>query len=70
MGKTIHCKDVEFECDGIVRAGTEEEVLQMAAWQEKEVVQRFKHAMLHWPITKESTPKQTKTKPIRSYLSP
>jgi predicted small metal-binding protein len=30
MGKTIHCKDVGFECDGIVRAGAEVEVLQMA----------------------------------------
>ena len=31
MGKAIHCKDVGFECDGIVRAGSEEEVLKMAA---------------------------------------
>jgi predicted small metal-binding protein len=31
MGKTIHCKDVGFECDGVVRAGSEEEVLQRAA---------------------------------------
>ena len=31
MRKTIHCKDVGFECDGVVRAGSEEEVLQMAA---------------------------------------
>ena len=31
MGKAIHCKDVGFECDGVVRAGSEEEVLQMAA---------------------------------------
>lgn len=31
MGKAIHCKDVGFECDGVVRAGSEEEVLKMAA---------------------------------------
>ena len=31
MGKAIHCKDVGFKCDGVVRAGSEEEVLQMAA---------------------------------------
>jgi predicted small metal-binding protein len=31
MGKTIHCKDVGLECDGVVRAGSEEEVLKMAA---------------------------------------
>jgi predicted small metal-binding protein len=37
LGKTIHCKDVGFECDGIVRAGSEEEVLQMAAEHAKTV---------------------------------
>jgi len=31
MGKKIHCKDVGFECDGVVRADSEEEVLKMAA---------------------------------------
>ena len=31
MGKAIHCKDVGFDCDGVVRAGSEEEVLQLAA---------------------------------------
>ena len=31
MGKTIHCKDVGFDCDGVVRAGSEEEGLQLAA---------------------------------------
>ena len=31
MGKTIHCKDVGFDCESVVRAGSEEEVLQLAA---------------------------------------
>ena len=30
MGKTIHCKELGFECDGVVSAGSEEEVLKMA----------------------------------------
>ena len=37
MGKTLHCKDVGFECDEVVRAGTEEEVLQMAAEHDRAV---------------------------------
>jgi predicted small metal-binding protein len=37
MGKIIHCKDVGFECDGVVRAGSEEEVMQMAAEHAKTV---------------------------------
>ena len=31
MGKTIHCKDVGFDCAGVVRAASEEEVLKKAA---------------------------------------
>ena len=31
MPKVLHCKDVGFDCDGVCRAETEEEVLQMAA---------------------------------------
>ena len=37
MGKTIHCKDVGFECDGVVRAESEEEVLKMAAQHARSV---------------------------------
>ena len=37
MGKTIHCKDVGFDCDGVVRAGSEEEVLQLASEHAKTV---------------------------------
>ena len=31
MAKTIHCKDVGFDCEGIVQAESEDKVLQMAA---------------------------------------
>ena len=31
MAKVIHCKDVGFDCEGVVRADSEEQVLQMAA---------------------------------------
>lgn len=31
MGKAIYCKDVGFDCDGMVRAESEKEVLQLAA---------------------------------------
>ena len=31
MAKVIHCKDVGFDCEGVVRADSEEQVLQLAA---------------------------------------
>jgi len=31
MAKVLRCRDVGFECDGVIRAETEEEVLKMAA---------------------------------------
>ncbi len=31
MEKVIHCRDVGFECDGIIRAKSEEETLKLAA---------------------------------------
>ena len=31
MAKVVHCRDVGFDCDGVVRAETEEEVLQQVA---------------------------------------
>lgn len=31
MAKVIHCRDVGFDCEGVIRAETEEEALQMAA---------------------------------------
>ncbi len=31
MAKIVHCRDVGFDCDGIVRADTEEKALAMVA---------------------------------------
>ncbi|MDF9796980.1 putative small metal-binding protein [Catalinimonas alkaloidigena] len=31
MEKVIHCRDLGFNCDGIIRAQTEKEALQLAA---------------------------------------
>ncbi len=31
MAKVLRCKDVGFDCDGEIRAESEEEVLKMAA---------------------------------------
>ena len=31
MTKVLHCSDVGFECDGVIRAETEAEVLKQAA---------------------------------------
>jgi predicted small metal-binding protein len=37
MIKVIHCRDVGFDCDGVIRANSEEEALQMAAEHAKAV---------------------------------
>jgi predicted small metal-binding protein len=37
MAKVINCKDVGFDCAGIIRAATEDEALQMAAEHAKTV---------------------------------
>lgn len=31
MAKVVHCRDVGFDCDGVVRAETEDEALRMVA---------------------------------------
>jgi predicted small metal-binding protein len=31
MTKVVHCRDVGFDCDGVVRATTEEEALKQVA---------------------------------------
>ncbi len=31
MEKVLHCKDVGFDCDGVVRANSAQEVLKLAA---------------------------------------
>jgi len=36
MATVIRCKDVGFDCDGVIRADTEEEALQQAAQNAQE----------------------------------
>lgn len=55
MAKVIHCRDVGFDCEGVIRAETEEEALQQAAQHAKaahglkevspEVIAKIKSAM-------------------------
>lgn len=35
--KTLHCSDLGFNCEAVVRAGTEEEVLTIAAEHAQQV---------------------------------
>jgi predicted small metal-binding protein len=37
MAKVVHCRDIGFDCDGVVRAETEEEVLAQVAAHAKAV---------------------------------
>ena len=37
MTKVVHCKDLGFECNGVIRADTEEEALKLVAAHAKEV---------------------------------
>ena len=37
MTKVVHCRDVGFDCNGVVRAPTEQEALQQVAVHAKEV---------------------------------
>ena len=37
MEKVIHCRDVGFDCNGVIRAKTEKEALEMAAEHAKKV---------------------------------
>jgi predicted small metal-binding protein len=37
MTKVVHCRDVGFDCDGVVRAETEEEALAQVAAHAKTV---------------------------------
>jgi predicted small metal-binding protein len=37
MAKVVRCRDVGFDCEGVVRADTEEEVLAQVAAHAKEV---------------------------------
>jgi len=37
MAKVVHCRDLGFDCDGVVRAETEEEALKQVAAHAKAV---------------------------------
>ena len=37
MTKVVNCKDLGFDCEGVVRADTEEEAIQMVAQHAKDV---------------------------------
>jgi predicted small metal-binding protein len=37
MAKVVHCRDVGFDCDGVVRAETEDEALRQVAAHAKAV---------------------------------
>lgn len=37
MTKVVDCRDLGFDCDGVVRAETEEEALQQVAQHAKDV---------------------------------
>lgn len=59
MEKVIHCREVGFDCDGVIRATTEEEALRLAAEHAKsvhgikevtpEVVEKIKSVMREEP---------------------
>lgn len=37
MTKVVHCRDLGFDCEGVVRAESAEEALQLVAQHAKEV---------------------------------
>jgi predicted small metal-binding protein len=37
MTKVVNCRDLGFDCEGVVRAETDEEALEMVAQHAKEV---------------------------------
>jgi predicted small metal-binding protein len=37
MTKVVNCRDVGFDCDGVIRAETEEKAMQLVAEHAKEV---------------------------------
>lgn len=59
MAKVVHCRDVGYDCDGVVRAETEEEALQQVAEHARsahgletvspEVVQKVRSVMREEP---------------------
>lgn len=61
MTKVVHCRDVGFDCDGVVRAETEEETLAGVAEHARtvhgletvtpEIVEKVKSVMTEEPST-------------------
>jgi predicted small metal-binding protein len=59
MAKIVHCRDVGFDCDGVVRADTEESALKMVVEHARtvhgletvspEVVEKVKSVMREEP---------------------
>jgi predicted small metal-binding protein len=37
MAKVVNCRDIGFDCDGVIRAETEEAVLKLVAEHAKDV---------------------------------
>lgn len=60
MGKVIRCRDVGFDCEGVIKAETEKEALTLAADHAKtvhgvreitpEIVQKIKSVMRDEPV--------------------
>jgi predicted small metal-binding protein len=62
MAKIVHCRDVGFDCDGVIRADTEESALKMVAEHARtahgletvspEVVEKVKSVMREEPANR------------------
>lgn len=62
MEKVIHCRDLGYECDGIIRARNEKEAIEMAILHAErahglekvtpEVIMHFKAAVQEKPMPK------------------
>ena len=75
MAKVVRCRDVGFNCEGVVRAETEKEVLKQVAAHAKAVhnletvseevmvrvrqVMRDRDGQLPWPIFSSAMPAKT-----------
>lgn len=62
MEKVIHCRDLGYECDGMIRARNEKEAIEMAILHAErahgleqvtpEVIMRFRSAVREKPMPK------------------
>jgi len=61
MEKVIHCRDLGYECDGIIRAHTEEEALELAIMHAERL-----HGLQHIsPEIREEIRAAVREKPVR-----